>query len=215
MHLKRQEVPKSWPTYRKGTKYIVRPFSALGAGVPLLLVLRDMLGLASNRKEAKRAIFLKHILVNARVPGDEKKPVLLFDTVSVIPSGKSYRLDLTEKGKFTLAEIKAGEANKKAAKIVDKKVLKGKKMQLNFNDGRNLLSDIECKVNDSILINFKEKKAEKCLPLKTNSQAVVFSGKHSGKRGEIKNLDLQKKNVELETDSGNINVLIKQIIVVG
>jgi len=134
MHLKRQEVPKSWPTYRKGTKYVVRPFSAPGAGVPLLLVLRNMLGLASNRKEAKRAIFLKHILVNARVPGDEKKPVLLFDTVSVIPSGKSYRLDLAEKGKFTLVEIKTSEADKKAAKIVDKKVLKGKKMQLNLKE---------------------------------------------------------------------------------
>lgn len=215
MHLKRQEVPKSWPTYRKGTKYVIRPFSAQGAGVPLLLVLRDMLKLASNRKEAKRAIFLKQILVNVRVPRDEKKPVLLFDTVSVVPSGKSYRLDFTEKGKFTLVEIKPSEANKKTAKIVDKKVLKGKKIQLNLSDGRNLISEIDCGVNDSILIDFKEKGAEKCLPLKTNSRAVVFLGKHVGKRGEIKNIDLQKKNVELEAGNERLNVLIKQIIVVG
>ena len=56
MHLKRQEVPKSWPVYRKGTKYVVKPGSALETGVPLLLVLRDMLHIAQNRKEAKRAI---------------------------------------------------------------------------------------------------------------------------------------------------------------
>src|SRR3990172_2674503 len=189
MHLKRQKVPKSWPTYRKGTKYVVRPRSAPGAGVPLLLVARDMLHVAQNRKEVKRAIFLKQILVNNSVPRDEKKAVLLFDTVSIVPAGKNYRLDLTEKGKFELIEIKAAEANKKAAKIVNKKVLKGKNTQLNFNDGRNLISDLNCRVNDSVLLNFKEKGAEKCLPLENGASIVVFSGKHAGKRGEIKEVD--------------------------
>ena len=214
MHLKRQKTPKSWPTYRKGTKYIIKPKSAPGAGVPLLLAARDMLKVARNRKEVKRAIFMKHILVNNKTPRDEKKPVLLFDTVSLVPAGKSYRLDLTEKGKFTLTEIKSSEANKKAAKVIDKKVLKGKKVQLNFSDGKNLISDIGCKVNDSVLLNFKEKKAEKCLPLTEGAMIVVFSGKHAGKRGKIKSMDLQKKIVEFEANKDRLNVLIKQVIVV-
>ncbi len=214
MHLKRQGVPRSWPTYRKGTKYVVRPFSALESGVPLLLVLRDMLKIARNRKEAKRAIFLKHVLVNNRVPRDEKKAILLFDTVSVIPLKKSYRLGLSEKGKFELAEIKENEANKKVAKVVDKRMLKGKKIQLNLNDGRNLLSNIDCKINDSVLINFNEKKVEKCLPLNHGSRAIVFSGKHAGKIGEVKIVDLQKKIVEMESNGKEkLNVLIKQIVV--
>jgi len=213
MHLKRQEVPKSWPTYRKGTKYVVRPLAAPEKGVPLLLVLREMLKIARNRKEVKRAIFLKQILVNNNIPRDEKKSVLLFDTLSVIPTKKTYKLGLSEKGKFLLMEIKENEANKKIAKIVDKRMLKGKKVQLNLSDGRNLLSDINCKVNDSIIINFKEKKAEKCLPLKTGTQAIVFSGKHAGKMGEIKNIDLQKKIVKMESGAEKLNVLIKQIMV--
>ncbi len=214
MHLKRQEVPKSWPIYRKGTKYVVRPSSDLQSGIPLLIILRDMLKIVQNRKEARRVIFLKYILVNNKIPRDEKNSVLLFDTLSLVPAKKNYRLDLSEKGKFELAEINENEINKKAVKVVDKRVLKGKKIQLNLQDGRNLLSDIKCGVNDSVLINFKEKKVEKCLPLKENARAIVFVGKHSGKRGNIRGVNKEKKMAELETDKRErINVLIKQIII--
>ena len=215
MHLKRQEVPKSWPVYRKGTKYVVRPNSDLKIGVPLLVVLRDLLKIVRNRKEARRVIFLKQVFLNNKVPRDEKNSVLLFDTLSLIPLKKNYKLDLSEKGKFELKEIGENELNKKAVKVVNKRVLKGKKVQLNLQDGRNILSDIKCEVNDSVLINFKEKKVEKCLPLKENSKAIVFAGKHSGKKGNINNIDKNKKIVELETkDKEKINVLLKQIIII-
>ena len=216
MHLKRHEVPKSWPVYRKGTKYVIRPKSDIESGIPLLVVLRDMLNVVQNRKEARRSIFLKQILVNNKIPKDEKKSLLLFDTMSLIPAKKNYRLDLSEKGKFQLKEINENEINRKAVKVVNKRMLKGKKVQLNLHDGRNILSDMKCEVNDSVLLNFSEKKIEKCLPLKENSEAVVFAGKHSGKRGNIKSLDRKKKIAEMEADKKErINVLIKQIIVVG
>ena len=216
MHLKRHEVPKSWPVYRKGTKYVIRPKSDIESGIPLLVVLRDMLNVVQNRKEARRTIFLKQILVNNKIPKDEKKSLLLFDTMSLIPEKKNYRLDLSEKGKFELKEINENEINRKAVKVINKRMLRGKKVQLNLHDGRNILSDMKCEVNDSVLINFSEKKIEKCLPLKDGSEAVVFAGKHSGKRGNIKSLDRKKKIAEMETDKKEkINVLIKQIIVVG
>ncbi|MEK6847865.1 MAG: 30S ribosomal protein S4e [Nanoarchaeota archaeon] len=215
MYLKRQEIPKSWPVHRKGTKYVVRPSSNLESGIPLLLILRDMLKIVQNRKEAKRTIFLKQILINGKIPRDEKNSVLLFDTISLNPAKKNYRLDLSEKGKFELKEISEVEINKKTIKVVNKRVVKGKRIQLNLHDGRNLFSDIKCRVNDSVLINLKEKKIEKCLPLKENAEVVVFAGKHSGKRGRIKTINLEKKITELETNhKEKINVLIKQIIVV-
>ena len=215
MHLKRQEVPKSWPVYRKGTRYVVRPDANLETGIPLLVILRDMLKVVQNRKEARRAIFLKQILMNNKIPKDEKNPVLLFDTISLIPAQKNYRLDFSERGKFKLREINESEVNRKPVKVMNKKILKGKKIQLNLLDGRNFLSDIKCGINDSVLINFKEKKIEKCLPLKENSRAMVFAGKHSGKKGDIKSIDRKKKIVELEiNDKEKVNVLLKQIIVI-
>lgn len=215
MHLKRQEVPRSWPVYRKGTRYVVRPDANLETGIPLLVILRDMLKIVQNRKEARRAIFLKQILVDNKIPKDEKNPVLLFDTISLIPAKKNYRLDISEGGKFKLREINENEVNRKPVKVVNKKILKGNKIQLNLQDGRNFLSDIKCGINDSVLIDFREKKIEKWLPLKENSKAMVFAGKHSGKRGDIKSIDRKKKIVELEIDGKEkINVLLKQIVVI-
>jgi small subunit ribosomal protein S4e len=213
MHLKRQKAPKSWPIYRKGTKYIVRPTFDVRKGIPILIVLRDLLKVAQNRKEVKKIIHSRNILINNKRVLDEKNSVLLFDTITLVPQKKNYRLKLSKKGKFEVQEIKDNEKNTKIAKIVNKRILKGKKVQLNLSDGRNLLSQIQCKVNDSVLINPKEKKIEKCLPLKEKVKVVVFAGKRSGEEGIIRKIDLGRKIAELDIDKKNVNVLIKQLMV--
>lgn len=214
MHLKRQESPKSWPIYRKGTKYIVRPISGIQNGVPLLLVLRDLLKIAKNRKEVKRAIHMKNIMVNNKPVRDEKNSLFLFDTLSIIPLKKNYRLEILNNGKIGVSEIKESEANHKIVKVINKKMLRGKRMQLNMSDGRNFLSNIECNTNDSVLVNFKEKKIEKCIPLKEKAEVFVFAGKHAGKRGRANKIDEIKKMAEVSIDEKPVNILIKQLIAI-
>ena len=214
MHLKRQAVPKNWPTYRKGTKYVVRPASDLNKGIPLLIVLRDILEIVQNRKEAKIAIHYRKILLNNKLVEDERESLSLFDTIKIIPSDKSYRLEMLERGKLTLNEIKKGEENNKIAKIVNKRILKGKKIQLNLYDGRNFVSDIKCNPNDSVLINFNGKKIEKCIPLKENAEVLIFSGKHAGTKGILDKIDKLNKTAEIKISDKKINVLIKQIIAI-
>ena len=121
MYLKRQKVPKNWPIERKGTAYVVRPNYNINNGVPVLIILRDMLKIAQNRKEVKKAIHAKNILLNGKNVKDEKNNVLLFDTITITPLKKYYRLDLSNKGKFETEEIKENEINYKIAKIVNKK----------------------------------------------------------------------------------------------
>ena len=213
-HLKRQEIPKNWPIPRKGTTYLVKPLSDLSNSIPLLIVLRNLLKVAQNRREVKRIIHLKQILQNAKAIKDEKASLYLFDTLSILPSKKNYRVELSRNGKFEINEIKEGENNYKIAKIINKKTLRGKKIQLNLSDGRNFLSDIKCKVNDSVLINLKDGKIEKCLPLKENAEVLIIIGKHSGEKGIIKNIDTQNKMAKLEIGGLHINVLIKQLMVI-
>lgn len=212
-HLKRQKVPKNWPIPRKGTAYVIKPYSNLEKGVPILIVLRDMLNVAQNRKEVKRAIHENNVLVNGRVARDEKNSVQLFDKITLVPSKKCFKVNLAENGKFVMEEVKESEGNQKVAKIIDKKVLKGKKTQINLSDGRNFLSEVKCNVGDSVSINFKDKKIEKCLPLKENANVIVFAGKHTGKRGKILKLKEERKMASLETKKDKINVLIKQMMV--
>ena len=212
-HLSREEASKKWPIERKGTTYIVRPKFSINDGVPILIVLREMTKLAQTRREVQRIIHSKQVLANEKAVKDDKNNLLLFDTLNIIPLKKFYRLELTENGKFYLNEIKENEANKKVAKVVNKKTLKGKKVQLNLSDGRNFLSDIKCEMNDSVLINLKEKKIEKCIPLKEKSKVIIFSGKHIGEKGEIISLNEEEKMAKIKTKEKEINILINQLMV--
>ncbi len=211
-HLKRHKVPKNWPIPRKGTKYVVRPNFNIEKGIPLLVILRDILKIARNKKEVKKALHLKYILLNDKVVRDEKNSALLFDTIAIVPSKKYYRVELSNNGKFKIKEI--SEADKKIAKIMNKKILKGKKTQLNLSDGRNVLSEVKCNVGDSVVISFKENKIKKCLELKEKANVLVFAGTHAGKTGIIKSIKPRRKMVGLNVGEKEINVLIKQLMVV-
>jgi|SRR3989344_3317877 len=213
-HLKRQKAPKNWPIARKGTTYVIRPGFSINKGIPILIILRDILKIAENRKEAKRAIHFKNILLNNKVVRDEKNPAQLYDIITIIPMKKKYIIELSEKGKFKLKELGKDEPDKKIAKIINKKTLKGKKIQINLSDGRNFLSNIKCMVNDSVLINLKDKKIEKCLPLIEKAKVIIFAGKHSGEQGIINKINREKRLVELSIKEKKRNVLIKQLMVI-
>ena len=80
------------------------------------------------------------------------------------------------------------------------------------------MSDLKCSVNDSVVVNIKEKKIEKCIPLKEKSKIFVFEGKHVGKQGIIKKIlsdaEGHEKMVEADVNGSKINVLIKQLVVI-
>ncbi len=210
LHQKRQESPKQWQVSRKGTKFLVRAQG--NRGIPLLIVLRELLKVVNTRKELKKALHNKKVLVNNKPARDEKIGLTLFDTITLVPSKLSYRVALNGKGKYDVEEIKEKDANNKISKIIDKKVLKNKKVQLNLSDGKNFITDIKCKVGDSVLIDFKNKKIEKCLPLEEKAKVVVFSGKHSGERGAIEKMKPERKMASIKTDEGKTNILIKQLM---
>jgi small subunit ribosomal protein S4e len=214
MHLKRQKSPKNWPIKRKGTKYVVRPNFNTEKGVPVLIFLRDMLKLARNRKEVKKALHEKQVLLNNKPIRDDKNSVLLFDIISVIPTGKHYKLLLSKFGKFDFEEISGEKINQKIAKVIGKKILKNKKIQINLSDGNNFDYSGNFKINDSAVFGFKERKISKIIPLKEKTKAIVYAGKHTGKEGIIEGINSGKKMAELNTGEEKINVLIKQIMVV-
>lgn len=214
MHLKRQAIPKNWPVSRKETKYVVKPSSNHEMGLPVLIVLRDLLGLAQNRKEVKRAIFQKKILVNAYPVRNEERGVLLFDTITIVPMKKAYRLTMGTNGKFKVEEISVEDAGKKIVKVSDKKALKGKRTQLNFNDGKNLISDVKCKTHDSAIIDLAGKKVEKIIPFAEKAKVFIYSGKHTGQTGSVVQIDEKSKAAKVNFGERTVNVLIKQLIVV-
>ncbi len=70
------------------------------------------------------------------------------------------------------------------------------------------------KINDSVVIDLKNRKIEKVLPLKEGTKIKVYSGKHIGKTGKIISLDEKMKMAKISSNNQDINVLIKQIMVI-
>lgn len=212
--MKRHAMPKNWPIPRKGTTFVVSSNFGSEGGMPVLVILRDILKVAKTKKEVKKALFAKDILINGKVVHDEKNPAMLLDSLTIVPSKKTYRIELSENGKFTLIEIKENESEYKIGKIIGKKTLKGKKVQINLNDGKNYLYDKECKVGDSVLVDLKNKKVQKCLPLKEKSNILVFAGKHAGAKGKLEKIDDKTKIATIDKGKEKVNVLTKQLMVV-
>jgi len=143
----------------------VVPSFSIKNGIPVLVILRDILKVAQNKKEVKAAINTKNILINGKPVTSEKQNVLIFDVMSVPLLKKHYRISIAENGKFKIEDIDNAESEKKVSKVIGKKILRGKKMQINLSDGKNFITDIECKVNDSVIISLKGKKLMKLLSL--------------------------------------------------
>lgn len=211
-HQKRNEVPKTWPIPRKGTKFVIKKNSN---GVPLLIILRDLMGLAQNRREVKKSVHNKDLLICGKPAVDEKVSLELFDTLTIVPEKKTYRVVLSKYGKFDLEEVSEKESKTKISKIIGKKTIKGKKSQINLLDGKNYLSDIPCNVQESVVVDFEKKSISKVLPIKEGSTILAFAGKHAGSTGKITQIIEDQKMVEIESEDKKFRALIKQIMVLN
>jgi small subunit ribosomal protein S4e len=205
MHVKRQKAQKSWPIPRKGTKYVIVTSHEKTKGIPILIILRNMLKLAKNRKEVKKILNQKSVALNGKAIHKDNQVAVPFDIISV--GNKSYELKFTEKGKFDIAETSKKE---RVLKVTGKKILRNKKIQLNLLYGKSVLYQEKVKVGSSVVI--KEGKIIKTIPFETGKTAVVLSGKHIGKEGEIKSI--KDKIAVLNSQGKNINVPIKSLMAV-
>lgn len=209
-HLKREAVPKNWPVTRKGTTFVVKNNSK---GIPVLVALRDILKVAKNRSEVKKAIHKKDLIISGKPVMDEKKSMELFDVLTIVPAKKNYRLVLSPKGKYNMEEISDKDAKSKVAKIIGKKSMKGKLTQINLSDGRNYLSDLNCSVGDSVVVDTEKKKISKVLPIKDKSNVLVIGGKHAGTQGKISKIVADQKMAEIDSPEKKFRALIKQLMI--
>ena len=139
-HLKRYKAPKTWPIHPKEDTWTVKPSAgahSIDDALPLTLVIRDILGLADNSREAKRIINSGNVLVDGRVVKDYKFPVGFMDIIEIPKTGEIYRVLLDNKGRLQLKEIDNGDS--KLCQVVNKTTIKGGKTQLNLHDAKNKL----------------------------------------------------------------------------
>ncbi len=122
MHMKRYSMPGFWPLGKKVEKFVVTPASGphpKHSNIPLLIVLRDILGFAENAKEARMILNKGDVLIDKKPVKDEKHPVGLMDIVEFPTIKKQFRVLTGTKG-IELQEIPAKESSSKLCRIKGK-----------------------------------------------------------------------------------------------
>jgi len=203
-HLKRMPAPTVWPIPRKGFKWVVRPSPGphpIEQSLPLLLIIRDILGLAKTRKESQLILMEGNIKVDGKIRREDDYPVGLMDVIEVSGINKAYRLLSTPKKGLTLHTIDGGEKEFKLCKIVNKTTVKGGHLQLNLHDGRNILIKIAdpnhpeedvYATSDLLKIKIPDSEILEHLRFEEGVLTLVTGGKNIGHLGRVVKIGREK-----------------------
>jgi len=174
---------------KKGHKWVTRSAPgphAKDKSLPLLVAVRDNLGLCDTAQEARRIIGNREVAVDMQLTRDFKRPLGLMDTISIAKAKAYYRILLDHKGRLRLVPIDEKDAKWKLVRIEDKTILKGGKVQLNCHDGRNLLVDKDTfKTGDALKLELPEQKILAHYPLEKGAVAMVIHGTHTGEMSTV------------------------------
>lgn len=194
--MKRITAPRSWPVPRKTNIWIAKPSPGshgIEESMPLVVVLRDILGVADTAKEVKRILRNRDVLVDGRVVSDYEFPVGLMDVVSIPKMNQHYRMLLDRHGKFRLVQVLEGKQNWKLCRIEGKTTVPGGKTQLNLHDGRNVLVPKDSyTVGDVVKLEVPSQKILDTYKLAKGSTALITSGSNVGQLEVIEEYIVQR-----------------------
>ena len=183
---------------KKRSTWVVRPRPGPHKkfeSIPLLILVRDILKLVDTGKDARKIIKAKEILVDGKPRRDQKYPVGLFDVVEIPKLKKQYRIIPTHAG-LDLLEIPNNEAKLKLCRINRKTMVKGRSLQLNLHDGKNIITGKKTtkkkakgdvyNTGDSVLIEVPSQKMIKHVKMEKGMLAIIVSGQNMGEVIKIK-----------------------------
>lgn len=203
--LKRYVAPTAIRLERKSYEWVTKPAPGphpASFSVPMMLFLRDYLGIARTAREVKKILSQNQVLVDGKVRKDEGFPIGLMDVVQLPSINLNFRVLVDHLGRLAFHEIDQTEASFKLCKVVRKTVVKSGQVQLTFHDGKNLVGDSsefnELKVMDVVKVSLPDLKILEIFPFQKDSIALVTGGSNVGKVGrivEIKEIEGSQPNI--------------------
>jgi len=216
-HLKRLAAYKSWPVSKKSSKFVVRPLPgghSFRLGVPINILVRDMLKQVSVAKEVKKILNQNGIKIDGRIRKNGRFLVGLMDVI-VFPSlEEAYRMLISPQGKLKAVKIPIENANTKLCKIVGKKYVKKGMLQLNFHDGKNVfVKESNYSIGDSVVLNLPENVVADHLKLENGMMVYLIGGNYIGRVASVE--DLRHKKIIFKINGELRETLSKFAFVVG
>jgi len=221
-HQKRLSAPTSWPVERKTETFTVAPDAGPHGedGVPLLILLRDVLGYVDSRKEARYAVEQDNVLVNGTAVADATRPIGMFDIVAFDERAEYYRVFPDEGGRLALTPIDAGAAGSKLGKIIEKRTVPGGEVQLTAHDGATLLVEegTPYEPGDSLVLDNDDNSVVAHFPYEEGALVTAVDGQHAGEIGTLTSIDVtpgsNPNTVSVETDDGAFETIEDYVVVI-
>lgn len=229
--LKRLNTPKFLQIKRKHGKFFVTPSPGPHPSrlcLPLLHIVRDLLEIVDNYREAKKLIGLGNFKVDGKIVRDRTFPVGLMDVLSIVKTNKHYRILPDSHHGLILHEIPEAESTFKLCRITQKTTLKGGNIQLNLHDGRNIFINVKdpkkpkedvYKRMDVLKITVPEQEILKVLKFKEGNLAIIMSGKNIGQLGKVltilKRFGPKASTVSIQHNSEHTETLYDYTFIIG
>ncbi|MGB9748254.1 MAG: 30S ribosomal protein S4e [Candidatus Woesearchaeota archaeon] len=218
-HIKRIAAPKTWKLLRKENKFAVKPKSSHkeAHALPIITVLRDMLGYVDITAQAKKVMNQKEIMIDGKIVKDKKRGIGVMDVLSIKSLNEHYRILIDKKGKLCLKRIPESESRLKICRIINKKISRGKKKQYGLHDGRTILAEENYNIGDSLLIEIPSQRIVEHFKLDKGVFVYVVDGKYRGVNGVVEEIKPKMKItvLKIKSDSATIETLKSYVIIVG
>ncbi|MFX1375042.1 MAG: 30S ribosomal protein S4e [Promethearchaeota archaeon] len=229
--LKRLNTPAFLQIKRKHGKFFINPSPGPHPSrfcLPLLHIVRDLLKIVNNHREAKKLIGLGYFKVDGKIVRDKAFPVGLMDVLSIEKMNKHYRILPDSHYGLIMHEITEEESAFKLCRINNKTNIKKGHIQLNLHDGRNILIRVKDPRNpkediykrmDVVKITIPEQEIVKILNFKENNLAIIMSGKNIGQVGKIINIlkrfGPKASTVSIQHNGGHTETLYDYTFIIG
>jgi len=197
-HLKRLHAPRPLRLHRKERVWTIRAAPGphpKSAAIPVGFLVRDYLHLCDTYREAKRLISSGEVLIDGIVRKDMQFPVGLMDIITIPTLKKHYRVFYDKRGKLAVVPIQSSEATWKLRRIEGKKILRGKRVQLQFHDGATMIVGKDTyQSGDVVKVHFEKKKIDTVYPREKGTISLIIGGSHIGELATLESVEQIKSS---------------------
>ena len=181
---KRAQVPSFWKISKKDKRFVVRtepgPHSK-NYSYPLLVLMRDILSLTKNNREAINVLNEGKIRIDGKVVRSARFPVGLMDVIEIPTIDKSFRL-VPHEGGLSPVEISSTEKDLKLCIVKSKTTTRGAKVACGLHDGRVIYpaAEVDIRPGDACLLKVPNQDFQASFRLSKGGLAVLIRGERSG-----------------------------------
>ena len=217
-HMKRLTMPRSWPLTRKTDIWVQKPNPGGHSDelcMPLGIILRDVLGLAHSKREAKRMVSTRQVLVDGRIETDVGRGVGIMDVLTV--GDDHYRCLLDENGKLRYRSIPTKDSSFKLCRVMGKTTIRGGKTQVHLHDGRNIIVDEANKYNsgDTLVVSLPDQEVSGHHVFSKGVLAYLTGGSHIGSTAKVVSKDVKRSSKANEVQFEDFGTGADYVFVIG